>query len=212
MLGGNDFDSEPRSRRHASEPSLTEMVRRARDARLGPTHTPRFTTNSLAERHAVHGRWFTVVALLVLGILIGAVFTAMVGQLSARTGSASTPQTSISQYATTVPTDTPLPTFTPTVVPASPLTSTTAILAALRDYIDIQSIYAGTYELTAAAIVQERWQDETHLTACIAFDMTTIAAPDIVVTYDIHPVTFVRDSDGAWQVVELFYSGSCSLS
>ena len=91
----------------------------------------------------------------------------------------------------------PIPTPTAPAGAATPLSPTTAeILAALTDYINTQSMYAGTYELTAAAIVQERWQDETHLTACIAFDMTTIAAPDIVVTYDIHPVTFVRDSDG----------------
>jgi len=194
------------------------MVRRARDARLGAIRPPRFTTNSPAERRVGDARWFTGVALLVLGILIGVVFTGMIGQLSAHSDSVTGPPTAISQYATTIPTDTTLPTYTPTTTPLATATPSAAltptdtqIVAVIQDYIDNESVYTGAYELTHATVLQTQWQGQGQLTACVAFDFASTAPTDTSNGYDMRIFTLYY-IDGTWTVTQMGDSDSCSMS
>lgn len=221
----------PGPKRRASDPSLEDMLRRARDARLGDTRDlPSLDWPMQANLHPattpsaprpLFGSW----ALLLVGVLLGMLLSYGVVQWSRppRDDALQSPSTTATlspvaapPTATPVPTDTPSP--TPTDAPTAPTStvplppSVEEIVSLARDFYDRWPPHVGTHMLVDSAIVQVQSQDNVHITACIAFDVATVATPYTQVGQDTRLFTLVPTIDGTWQVTGMYYSGSCSLS
>lgn len=235
MLGSDDFRSERGHR--ASDPSLEEMLRRARDACLGGTldttsvDAPRFTPFPTTEsRAAFRGRWRDC-ALLVIGVLLGALVTCMAVRVGALASGVSeqqlTPVQSTPSSATpisAVPTDAPLPTPTDTPVPTPTDMSTDTrypdpppptaddIVSLAQHFYDNESLFAGIYVMMNGPKVQVQSQGETQITVCIAYDYASVASSDTVVGNDTRTFTLCPDSIGTWHVAAIGDAASCSLS
>jgi hypothetical protein len=176
MDGSNDFHPEAKAR--ASDPSLEEILRRARDARLGgrlgtnlPFDVSRrvslLTANVVAIAHSWAQDWRYFVA----GILIGVSLTCAVMQ-SWVAGNRDTQPSTASAPAAPIATD--------TAVPVSPPPTTDDISALVRDYYDHESQFAGERLLTAVDVVQIQYADATQLTACVEYDSALVSSPDMV--------------------------------
>ena len=113
--------------------------------------------------------------------------------------------------ASTFATDTPLPTPTdaasptPTEIPTVTEAATSLlppiideILSLAQDYINNQSVYAGSYVMVGESAVQIQSQDDAQLTACIEFDLALVAAPATVSGADM---CLYAESSQQWRVV-----------
>lgn len=96
----------------------------------------------------------------------------------------------------------------PSVPPPTP----DEIASLSRYFYDNHSSAAGTYVLVDVMTVQIQSQNETQLTACLAFDFASVSSPDTIAGTDTRLFTLAPGSDGTWQVRDMYYSGSCSLS
>lgn len=186
-MDGSD-DVRPATQRHASDPSINEMLRRARDVQLG-------------GHRATNGWWFSGLALLA-GILLGALGTVAV---SSSGMTARTPQATPSSAPTTLPRATPAP--TPLAVP-----SIAEIVAQVQAYYDNAPPFAGNYLLIGITGIDVQRQDDTQLTACIAYVVVNIASPATLAGGNTRLFTLAAASDGSWQVTQMGAPDSCSLS
>ena len=218
-------DVRPRSAHHASDPSLEDMLRRARDAHLGGTHhlpsldqpmqaNLRPATTPSGTR-PLFGGW----ALMLVGILIGMLLSYGVVQWS-RTPrddaqQSPSPTTALSPVtapptATPVPTNTPTPTDAPTAAPL-PVTATELAALAQRFY-DTIGPYAGTYVLMDTPALQTISSDSTHMTLCVAYQYASAADPNTAVGSDARWFRYTFSSTGGWAVEAMGPAASCSLS
>ncbi len=106
---------------------------------------------------------------------------------------------------------------TPTAVPTAPAAPTAppppdidTIVALAQDFYDDR--FFGTYVLLDATDSQIQSQDDTQLTACIAYEFASVSSPGTVAGTDTRAFTLAPEADGIWQVVEMGDPASCSLS
>jgi hypothetical protein len=230
VLGGENVG--PERRRRASDPSLEEMLRRARDARLGDdfddfttsgTDMPRFTPFPATGHRGHHDRRWRDRMLLVIGMglcLLGGYTAAQVCTIASDIASweqASFQTTTAAPTVTpAIPTDTPFlaPTDVPTATPdlnSPSLLTPDEITALAQDYYDNQGPFAGTYVMMDGPQIYIQGQDESQLTVCIVYDYAPVSSPDTIAGNDSRTLTLSPASDGSWQVVELGAHASCSL-
>ncbi|WIG58314.1 MAG: hypothetical protein OJF49_001059 [Ktedonobacterales bacterium] len=219
----------PEPRRRASDPSLEEMLRRARDTPLDdgmePIGQPAPRLRPLPSQPQLWRQGAALPSRVVfwIGVMVGALVMYLAIRAQPFAGSAA-PQPPAAQYATAtataappIPTDTPLPTPTPTDVPtATPVPTvspppTDGIVALAKAYYDQQGPFAGSYVLLDATAVQIQSQSDNQLTVCIAYEVATLAAPDTVADTGTRTFTLVAANDGTWQVVQMGGTGSCSV-
>lgn len=237
MDGSDDFRLA--AERRASDPSLEDMLRRAREARLGdtlPTTTAdgqptRFVPLTTNERHMAAVWWRHSVVVFMVGMLIGALLACGVIQADALVRGASTPGQTTVQHTSpaptvvpTTPADTPLPAPTNTPAPtptemptatlssASPPPTIDEIVSSAQDFYNTLSPDTGAYVFMDATAVQIQSLGATQLTACIAFDVASVTSPDTVTGSDTRSFVLELTGESAWQVVEMGSTASCSLS
>lgn len=217
----------PEAPHRVSDPSLEEMLRRARDAHLGETaDLPRgshLTPEPAAPRGAPTG-WLHSSAVLVLGIVLGVLATVVVvqahGPATVPPGTAQTTATPTVAPPTPTSTPTPLPTATDTPIPtptATPTPSPTPyplgnIVGMAKAYYDQLGPNAGVDILQDVTGLAIQSQDSGQLTVCIAFDVAAIAAPGTTTGWGIRTFTLAPDSTGTWSVVQMGGPSSCNLS
>jgi hypothetical protein len=235
--GSGDF--RPEADQRASDPSLEDMLRRARDAHLGADlgatignqYMARLHRHPTPERQVAPVGWRYSVVVFVVGLLVGVLVTRGViqaGKLMRGTPAQrqnSAPHSSAaSTVVPTVPANTPLPTTTntpvstptdmptATAVPALQPPTIDEIVSVAQDFYNTLGPYAGTYVFTEATAVQIQSLDESQLTACIAFDFASVDSPDTVAGSDTRRFVLSPATDGTWQVVEMDSAASCSLN
>lgn len=209
MLDDDDFPAEPQ---RAPDPSVEEMLRRARAVRLDDAHgaaytsAPHFRPFAAEEGQPALGGWLRDCALLVIGVLLGALVacTAIrVGTLVSspstlvQPASQNTPTTAppATTTATPLPTPTDTPSPSPTVVPtataaAIPTPPTTnEVVSLVQAYYDNDSPFAGTYVLVNITNMQLQHQDDSQLMVCIAYQVATAASPVTVADSNTRPFT-----------------------
>lgn len=229
MDGSDDF--RPEAEQRASDPSLADMLRRAREAPLGgarqdtigraePAHlTPRLT----GARWSAPALWLHSCAVLVLGILLGVLATTATVQAglmgSWRQAPAATQTVPISASQspaadppppTAAPPDASWPTATPN--PRLALLGVGDVVALARDFYDYQSPYAGVYVLRDVTGLAIQRPEPAQLTVCMAYEYAPITAPDAVAGTDTRLFTLRQASDGTWRLLGMGGSGSCSLN
>lgn len=234
MLDDDDFPAEPEHR--VSDPSLEEMLRRARDVRLDDTleaaeaDVPRFRPFATLAGGVARG-WLRDCALLVIGVLLGALVACTAVRVGTLGSSAATltqpttpniPTSTLPAAATTTPTPLPTPTSTPvptpTLVPTATvaavpmLPTTNEIVSLVQAFYDNGSAFAGSYVLVNVTNMQLQQQEDAQLTVCIAYQVATVASPNTVADSNTRPFTLSPTTDGSWQVVQMGAGGSCSLS
>jgi hypothetical protein len=205
--GSNDF--RPKAEQRASDPSLEEMLRRARDARLGtrlgtnlPYDLSRVISLLTTNLAAIAQSWAQGWRYLVAGILIGVSLTCAVTQ----------PWTVGSQdeHSSTA-SATAAPTATDTTVAVPPPPSTNEISALVRDYYDDESQLAGERVMTSVDGMQIQYQDAAQLTVCVEYDSALVSSPDMVDGTNTRTFTLAPGSNDVWQVMLMGESNSCSL-
>lgn len=216
MDGSNDVRPEPP--RRASDPSLEDMLRRARDAHLGgesDTPPPNTAFHRFLRPSAPYGGdgpgsggWTLFLSGVIIGILL------CYGIIQASTNSPSLPPQTVTQSTataqpTTTPTatETPIPTASPELYLPPPTSA--EIVALVQNYYDNYGPFAGTYVLVDVTTLQIDSSDEHQLTVCIAYDAATVTAPDTVVGSNTRLFTLLAAPEGSWQVVQMGGSNSC---
>lgn len=237
MDGSDDF--RPEAEQRASDPSLADMLRRARAARLGdtPPTTPadgqsaRFVPLTTNERHVASVWWLQSVVVFMVGMLIGVLLACGVIQAGMLVRGAPMQGQTTAQHTApvpplvpTMPADTPLPatTNTPVPTPTEIPTATTSpasspptideIVASAQDFYNTQGPDTGAYVFVDATAVQIQSLDATQLTACIAFNIASVASPNTVTGSDTRSFVLEPSSDGTWHIVGMGSAASCSLS
>lgn len=221
MDGSNDVH--PESGYHAPDPSLEEMLRRARDARLGDARdndvpTPPAYGPAREQRVSRVRDWLLVVAGVLAGVLLSVCVIDVAATVSSWTAAVSPAAPTAAATATpAAPTSTPTPFPTATPVPtataaiAVPPTAD-EIIRLVQDFYDNQGPYAGSYIMLDVTGLQIQSRDETQLTVCISYEAATVDAPDTAAASNTRPFTLAANSEGSWQVVAMGESGSCSIS
>lgn len=219
MDGSNDF--RPEAAHRASDPSIEEMLRRARDAPLDDTvgaphrQAPHLTPFSAMSSARVRTGILPGRIVFLAGVLVGVLMVYMVVRAGVLISSAVTPAQPVAQPASTAttfvsPTATPLP--TPTDVPTAPVAPTAdEIVALAQQFYDNLTPFAGTYVFVDATAAEVESQNATQLTACIVYEYAATASPDTIIGTDTRLFTLILASDCSWQVMGMGSSGSCSL-
>lgn len=220
MDGSPDFRPEPAHR--ASDPSFEEMLRRARDARLGNAidndgPLPTAYVPPADWRDSRLWGWLLFAAGVLAGVLLSVCVVNVTTTVSSWRAEIAPPAAVTALPAAPTSTPTPFPTVTPTATPFPTVTltappTTVEIISLVQDFYDTQEPDGSSYLLLDVTGLQIQSQDELGLTACVSYGAASVNAPDTVAFSDTRLFTLAADSDGSWQVVQMDGSDSCSLS
>lgn len=216
-------DVRPARQHRASDPSLEDMLRRARDARLGDDQTTPPYTNPFGvlasgpiplPETSPQAR---SVALFLVGVMVGILLCYGLIQANASpTTDTTSPQAPIPTQSaatalpTSMPTATPPPTDTPTPFPTT-ITATELAALAQRFY-DTLGPDAGTYVLMDTPTLLTISADSTNMTLCVAYQYATVADPNTAVGSDARWFRYTFTTTEGWSVQAMGPAASCSLS
>ena len=173
MDGSPDFRPEPA--RRAPDPSFEEMLRRARDARLGDAidsdgSMPAVYVPPADWRDSRLGGWLLFAAGVLAGVLISVCVVTVATTVSswrAQVAPAAPTATATALPAAPTSTPTPFPTVTPTATPSptatpavsAPPPTSDEIISLVQDFYDTQGPDASSYVLLDVTGLQIQSED-----------------------------------------------------